>query len=115
MLADPSEAVKNADAIYTDTFISMGEEHLYDEKMKYFKPYQINLELFSQAKPDAGFMHCLPAHRGVEVTDEVIDHENSWVYQQAENRMIVSKGVFAGLLNEESKTLIANGELKIHS
>ena len=115
MLADPSEAVKNADAIYTDTFISMGEEHLYDEKMKYFKPYQINLELFSQAKPDAGFMHCLPAHRGVEVTDEVIDHENSWVYQQAENRMIVSKGVFAGLLNEESKALIANGELKIHS
>jgi ornithine carbamoyltransferase len=83
----------------------MGEEHLYDEKIKHFKPYQVNMELFANANSDAGFMHCLPAHRGVEVTDEVIDHENSWVYQQAENRMIVSKGVFAGLLSGE---LISN-------
>lgn len=115
VLSDPSEAVKNADAIYTDTFISMGEEHLYDEKIEHFKPYQVNMELFSQANSGAGFMHCLPAHRGVEVTDEVIDHENSWVYQQVENRMIVSKGVFAGLLNEGSKNLITNGEHKIPS
>ena len=88
---------------------------MYDEKIKHFKPYQVNMELFSQANKDAGFMHCLPAHRGVEVTDEVIDHENSWVYQQAENRMIVSKGVFAGLLNEESKELITNGKSKVSS
>lgn len=115
IMSDPLEAVQNAHAIYTDTFISMGEEHLYDEKIKHFKPYQVNIELFSQANTGAGFMHCLPAHRGVEVTDEVIDHENSWVYQQAENRMIVSKGVFAGLLNEESKKLITNGELRIPS
>lgn len=98
---DPAKAVLHTDAVYTDTFISMGEEHLYDEKIKHFKPYQVNMELFSQTNPNGGFMHCLPAHRGVEVTDEVIDHERSWVYQQAENRMIVSKGVFAGLLSGE--------------
>jgi ornithine carbamoyltransferase len=115
LFPDPSEAVKNADAIYTDTFISMGEEHIYDEKIKHFKPYQVNTELFEQAKPDAGFMHCLPAHRGVEVTDEVIDHENSWVYQQAENRMIVSKGVFAGLLSGEIITDdVPSGEVIVH-
>ena len=101
VMEDPADAVKGANAIYTDTFISMGEEHLYDEKIKHFKPFQVNMELFSLADSNAGFMHCLPAHRGVEVTDEVIDHENSWVYQQAENRMIVSKGVFAGLLSRE--------------
>lgn len=100
----PEEAVSNADAVYTDTFISMGEEHLYDEKIKHFQPYQVNEKLFSQAKSTAGFMHCLPAHRGVEVTDGVIDHPNSWVYQQAKNRMIVSKGVFASLLAEGKAT-----------
>jgi len=115
MLPDPSEAVKYADAVYTDTYVSMGEEHLYDEKIKYFEPYQVNEKLFLQAKPGAGFMHCLPAHRGVEVTDEVIDHDNSWVYRQAENRMIVSKGVFAGLLNEGSMNLKTNEEHKISS
>ena len=101
VMQNPADAAKGAGAIYTDTFISMGEEHLYDEKIKHFKPFQVNMELFSQADSNAGFMHCLPAHRGTEVTDEVIDHENSWVYQQAENRMIVSKGVFAGLLSGE--------------
>lgn len=101
---DPKEACYNADAVYTDTFISMGQEHLYEEKMKHFEDYQVNMELFSQAKPEAGFMHCLPAHRGVEVTDEVIDHKNSWVYQQAKNRMIVSKGVFTSLLYPELLT-----------
>lgn len=101
---DPKEAVHNADAVYTDTFISMGQEHLYEEKMKHFEGYQVNEELFSQAKPEAGFMHCLPAHRNVEVTDGVIDHKNSWVYQQAKNRMIVSKGVFSILLHPELLT-----------
>ncbi|MFO7845767.1 MAG: ornithine carbamoyltransferase [Balneolaceae bacterium] len=111
----PAEAVMYADAIYTDTFISMGEEHLYDEKIKHFEPYQVNIELFSKAKEEAGFMHCLPAHRGVEVTDEVIDHENSWVYQQAENRMIVSKGVFAGLLAGEISEMKTSKSLRLHS
>lgn len=104
---DPFEAVFESDVIYTDTFISMGEEHLFDEKIKHFQPYQVNGALFSQAKSSTGFMHCLPAHRGVEVTDEVIDHPNSWVYNQAQNRMIVSKGVFATILagkGIESKT-----------
>ena len=96
--AEPVEAVFESDVVYTDTFISMGEEHLYDEKIKHFQPYQVNEKLFSQAKKSAGFMHCLPAHRGVEVTNEVIDHPNSWVYEQAKNRMIVSKGVFATIL-----------------
>ncbi len=104
---DPAKAVDSVDAIYTDTFISMGEEHLYEEKIEHFKPYQVNGELFSKASPAAGFMHCLPAHRGVEVTDDVIDHPNSWVYKQAENRMVVSKGVFAGLLDSAG---IQNGK-----
>ncbi|MDZ7717535.1 MAG: ornithine carbamoyltransferase [Balneolaceae bacterium] len=95
---DPKKAVFNSDVVYTDTFISMGQEHMYEEKIKHFEEYQVNEELFSQAKEEAGFMHCLPAHRGVEVTDDVIDHKNSWVYQQAKNRMIVSKGVFTALL-----------------
>lgn len=96
--SDPFEAVKNSDVIYTDTFISMGEEHLYEEKIRHFQPYQVNEKLFSNAKTQTGFMHCLPAHRGIEVTDSVIDHKNSWIYQQAKNRMVVSKGVFTTLL-----------------
>jgi ornithine carbamoyltransferase len=112
---DPFEAVYEADVVYTDTFISMGEEHLYDEKIKHFQPYQVNGKLFSQAKTGAVFMHCLPAHRGVEVTDEVIDHKNSWVYQQAKNRMIVSKGVFATLLAGETTKIKTNGEVKVPS
>tara|TARA_R100001143_G_scaffold52289_2_gene47241 strand:+ start:2780 stop:3772 length:993 start_codon:yes stop_codon:yes gene_type:complete len=95
---DPFEAVKESDVIYTDTFISMGEEHLFEEKIRHFQPYQVNEKLFSHAKSQTGFMHCLPAHRGIEVTDPVIDHKNSWIYQQAKNRMVVSKGVFSTLL-----------------
>jgi ornithine carbamoyltransferase len=80
----------------------MGEEHLFEEKIRHFQPFQINEKLFLKAKSHAGFMHCLPAHRGIEVTDEVIDHKNSWIYQQAKNRKVVSKGVFALLLDQES-------------
>lgn len=102
---NPAEAVSNADVIYTDTFVSMGEEHFFEEKIKHFQPYQVNEKLFSQAKPETGFMHCLPAHRGIEVTDEVMDHPNSWVYQQAKNRKVVSKGVFTALLCDEYRSL----------
>lgn len=112
---DPFEAVYDTDAVYTDTFISMGEEHLYDEKIRHFQPYQINGKLFAQAKSSAGFMHCLPAHRGVEVTDDVIDHKNSWVYQQAKNRMVVSKGVFATMLAGETTEIKTNGAAKVPS
>lgn len=97
---DPVEAVSGADAVYTDAFVSMGEEHQYEEKLGAFQNYQVNKALFSRAPSHAGFMHCLPAHRGVEVTDEVMDHENSWVFDQARNRMVVSKGVFSTLLTE---------------
>lgn len=103
--SNPLEAVFETDAVYTDTFISMGEEHLYDEKIKHFHSYQVNEKLFSKAKSTAGFMHCLPAHRGVEVTDEVIDHDNSWVYEQAKNRMVVSKGLFATLLTNNPRQI----------
>lgn len=92
------DAAKNANILYTDTFISMGEEKIYKEKIKHFKTYQINKKLFKQTNPNAGFMHCLPAYRGVEVTEDVIDSKNSWIYDQAKNRMIVSLGVFARLL-----------------
>ena len=96
--SDPIEAVSGVDAVYSDTFVSMGEEDVFDEKMKHFAAFQVNKELFSHTKKDACFMHCLPAHRGIEVTDEIIDSENSLVYEQSKNRMVVSKGVFAKLL-----------------
>lgn len=100
--SNPAEAVSKADAVYTDAFVSMGEEHIYQEKIDQFSAYQVNEQLFSKATSHAGFMHCLPAHRGIEVTDEVIDHPNSWVYDQARNRMVVSKGVFTTLLTDGS-------------
>ena len=83
---DPKEAVENAHVVYTDVFISMGEEHLED-KMKAFKGYQVNQEMVEGMDEGWRFMHCLPAHRGDEVTDWVMDHENSIVFDQAENRM----------------------------
>lgn len=95
---NPQKAVSNADVIYTDTFVSMGQENIYDEKIKEFKAFQVNTKLIQKAKQNVQFMHCLPAHRGEEVTDEVIDSPNSLVYQQAKNRMITSKGVFTKLL-----------------
>ena len=83
---DPVEAVSGANVIYTDVFISMGEEHL-EHKQSAFEGFQVNEELVSSAADDWVFMHCLPAHRGDEVTDEVIDSPNSIVFDQAENRM----------------------------
>jgi len=83
---DPIVAVKEANIIYTDAFISMGEEHLKD-KLSDFDGFQVDLDLLSNAASDWKFMHCLPAHRGDEVTDEVMDHANSIVFDQAENRM----------------------------
>jgi len=92
---DPVKAVKDADVIYTDVWASMGQEAEADERRKVFRPFQVNKELVKHAKPDFIFMHCLPAHRGEEVTDDVIDGPNSVVWDQAENRLHAQKALMA--------------------
>ena len=98
---DPVEAVRNASVIYTDIFVSMGEEHMKD-KFAAFEGFQVNEELVSHAQPDYVFMHCLPAHRGEEVTDGVIDSKNSIVLDQAENRMWAQMSSLTYLCNNEA-------------
>jgi ornithine carbamoyltransferase len=93
ILRDPVEAVKDADAIYTDTWTSMGQEHEREIRVKIFKPYQVNKSLMEKTGKKTYFMHCLPAHRGEEVTDEVIDSEYSLVFDEAENRLHVQKAI----------------------
>jgi len=97
---DPSEAVHGADAVYTDVWASMGKEQEKEERFKIFTPYQVNSKLMSKAKQGALFMHCLPAHRGEEVTDEVIDSEHSIVFDQAENRLHIQKTIMLLLLKK---------------
>ncbi len=87
VIRDPAEAVAGAHVVYTDVWASMGQEDEAEERKALFAPYQVNGELFDQAGPDAVFLHCLPAHRGEEVTDDVVDHRRSLVFDQAENRM----------------------------
>lgn len=103
LTADPSEAASGADAVYTDVWASMGQEAEKEKRTKIFAPYQVNAKLMSQAKPDALFMHCLPAHRGEEVSDEVIDSRNSVVYDQAENRLHVQKVIMLLLMGKKEK------------
>ena len=95
---DPVEAIKDADIVYADTWVSMGQEADKAEKIKVFGPYQINKELFSHAKPDAIFLHCLPAYRGYEVTEDVIDGPNSVIFDEAENRLHAQKAVMVKLM-----------------
>ncbi len=99
ILTDPRSAVANADVVYTDVWTSMGQESERAERLRAFGGYQVNAELMRQAPAHAQFLHCLPAHRGEEVTDEVIDGPNSAVITQAGNRMHVQKGLIAWLLD----------------
>ena len=92
---DPKEAIREADIVYTDVWASMGKEKEREERVRIFKPFQINPELVRGAKEDYIFMHCLPAHRGEEVTDEVADSKNSVIFDQAENRLHTQKAVMA--------------------
>jgi ornithine carbamoyltransferase len=99
---DPAEAVKNANAVYTDTWTSMGQEDEKEERKKIFIPFQVNSKLMALAKPDALFMHCLPAHRGEEVTDDVIDSSQSVVFDQAENRLHIQKAIMLLLMGNKT-------------
>ena len=95
---DPNEAVRGADVIYTDVWTSMGQEKEKEERLRVFPPYQVNAALVALAKPDVIVEHCLPAHRGEEITDEVADGPHSVLFDQAENRMHAQKAVLAILL-----------------
>lgn len=95
---DPFDAVKDADVVVTDVWASMGQESEAEDRAKAFKDYQVNSKLVSNAKPDFIFLHCLPAHRGEEVTSDVIDGVHSVVWDEAENRLHVQKAVLALLL-----------------
>jgi ornithine carbamoyltransferase len=95
---DPVEGVRDADVIYTDVWASMGQEAEAEARKKLFMPYQVNDALFAHARPDAIFMHCLPAHRGEEVTASVIDSPRSVVFQEAENRLHAQKAIMVELM-----------------
>ena len=101
--SDPIEAVQDADAVYTDAWTSMGQESDKAKRAAIFPPYQVNTELMAKAKQYALFMHCLPAHRGEEVTDEVIDSVQSIVFDQAENRLYVQKAIMLLLIEQKDK------------
>ncbi|MCK5241667.1 ornithine carbamoyltransferase [bacterium] len=98
MTMDPNRAVSHADVVYTDVWVSMGQEKEQSQRVRALKKYQVNEKLMSHAAPDAVFMHCLPAHRGQEVTDEVMDGEQSIVFDQAENRLHAQKAILKLLL-----------------
>lgn len=97
--SDPIAAVRDADVVYTDVWTSMGQEQEYERRRRAFQGYQVNAELLRHAKPDAIVMHDLPAHRGEEITDDVIDGPQSVVFDQAENRLHAQKAVLWWLLN----------------
>jgi len=97
---DPKKAVADADIIYTDVWTSMGQEKERDKRLRVFAPFQLNSSLMARAKKSAKVMHCLPAHRGEEATDEVLDGPASIVFDQAENRLHVQKGIMSLLMGD---------------
>ncbi len=103
MTTNPQEAVKGAAAVYTDVWTSMGQEAESDVRRKAFASYQVNAALMKRAPSEAYFMHCLPAHRGEEVTDEVIDGPASIIVAQAANRLHAQKGILAWLLGAQGQ------------
>ncbi|MFZ2410599.1 MAG: ornithine carbamoyltransferase [Candidatus Methanoperedens sp.] len=98
IIHDPMKAARKADILSTDVWVSMGDEDEYDRRLRDFKPYQINSKLLEQAKHDVIVLHCLPAHRGEEITAEVVDGPNSAVFDQAENRLHAQKALLLKLL-----------------
>ncbi len=100
LINDPVEAVTGADVIYTDVWTSMGQEDEATDRRRQFLPYQVNAELVAHAKDDVIVLHCLPAHRGDEITDEVMDGSHSVVFDQAENRLHAQKAVMVDLMGE---------------
>ncbi|MFH1415228.1 MAG: ornithine carbamoyltransferase [Elusimicrobiota bacterium] len=95
---DPVDAVKSADVVYTDVWVSMGDDDAKSSEKHSFAQYQVNNKLLGNAKPDVMVLHCLPAHRGEEITDDVIDGMNSYVFDQAENRMHIQEAILEYLL-----------------
>jgi len=95
---DPVAAMQRADVVYTDVWVSMGQEKEKDQREKVFRPYQVNSKLLDHAKKDAVVMHCLPAHRGLEITNDVMDGPQSIVFDQAENRLHAQKAILSRLL-----------------
>ncbi|CAM3691126.1 ornithine carbamoyltransferase [Cohnella lubricantis] len=98
ILRDPREAIENADVVYTDVWASMGFEEEQKERERAFSGYQVNEELAQHAKPDYLFLHCLPAHRGEEVSEGVIDGPNSVIFDEAENRLHAQKAIMAAIM-----------------
>ncbi|HVU14666.1 MAG TPA: ornithine carbamoyltransferase [Phototrophicaceae bacterium] len=96
---DPYRAVKDADVVYTDTWVSMGQEAETEERVEVLRPYQVNDELVKSAGKNAIVMHCLPAHRGYEITDSVADGKQSAIFQQAENRLHIQKAILVSLMS----------------
>jgi ornithine carbamoyltransferase len=104
VVTNPLEAVAGADAVYTDVWVSMGEEAERDARLSAFEPYRVDAQLMAAARADAIFMHCLPAHRGEEVTAEVIDGPQSVVWQQAENRLPTEEALLFALVTRRWET-----------
>ncbi len=98
IVSDPTQAASGADVIYTDVWASMGKEEEREHRKQIFTPYQVNSPLLAFAKPDVQLMHCLPAHRGEEITDEVMDGPRSIVFEQAENRLHIQKSILQFLM-----------------
>jgi len=109
LTTDPIEAVTHADVINTDVWASMGQESELEDRKQIFKPYQVNHSLVNHAKNHVIIMHCLPAHRGEEITDDVLEGENSVVWKQAENKMYLHKALLDELLNHKNESFTNEG------